>query len=132
MKLLNDGGEGVGDDCHDDDDGEEKDEKGRHDELDVPPSDGSVLPVLALGCRRFQSDGGCRGLVGCQHLGRSGANLWEISLTSHLVDIEAVAIVMFSPARSSSCRVHFISSNTEVYLGNTTKTDNQKDNQLCY
>ena len=63
MKLLDDGREGVWDDCHDDDEGEEEDEDSRHDELDVSPGDGSVLQVLALTWRRFQSDGRCRGLV---------------------------------------------------------------------
>ena len=56
MKLLDDGREGVWDDCHDDDEGEEEDEDSRHDELDVSPGDGSVLQVLALTWRRFQSD----------------------------------------------------------------------------
>ena len=63
MELLDDGGEGVGDDRQDDDESEEEDENSRHDELDVPPGDGSVLRVLAQGWRRFQFDGGCRGLL---------------------------------------------------------------------
>ena len=72
MELLDDGGEGVGDDRQDDDESEEEDEDSRHDELDVPPGDGSVLRVLALDWRRFQPDGGCRGLLGAaQHLARS-------------------------------------------------------------
>ena len=82
MELLDDGGEGVRDDRQDDDEGEEEDEDSRHDELDVPPGNGSVLRVLAQGWRRFQSDGGCWGLLRGHHLGRGGNILWETSLTS--------------------------------------------------
>ena len=53
--LFDDGGEGIGDDSHYDQDGEQEDEECGHDEPDVSPGHCPVLPVLHS--RLLQSDG---------------------------------------------------------------------------
>ena len=55
LELLDDGGEGVGDDGDHDEEGEEQDEDSGHDQLDVPAGHASLLLLLRLLHGTFQT-----------------------------------------------------------------------------